>query len=157
MALRAAWPHSEGINTLHTPTPPSPTLPTQPAVPLTLQWKRQPLPPLQAVQVLDFRAGDIALLEVEQGRVWVTCDGLLEDYFLEAGQRLSFTGPVRLRVSAEGSRPARLNWAKHRAMQGAAYPPALVAAPQTLAVVPHASRAAGGALPLGAVSPLSAA
>lgn len=73
------------------------------------------LPPLQAVQVLDFRAGEIALLEVEQGRVWVTCDGLLEDYFLEAGQRLSFTGPVRLRVSAEGHRPARLSWAKHRA------------------------------------------
>ena len=103
------------MNTLHhTPTPPSPTLPSQLAVPLTLQWTRQPLPPLQAVQVLDFRAGDIALLEVEQGRVWVTCDGLLEDYFLEAGQRLSFAGPVRLRVSAEGSRPARLNWAKHR-------------------------------------------
>ena len=105
------------MNTLHTPTPPSSTLPTQPAVPLTLQWKRQPLPPLQAVQVLDFRAGDIALLEVEQGRVWVTCDGLLEDYFLEAGQRLSFAGPVRLRVSAEGHRPARLNWAQHRAVE----------------------------------------
>ena len=44
-------------------------------------------------------------------RVWVTCDGLMEDYFLEAGQRLSFAGPVRLRVSAEGHRPARLNWA----------------------------------------------
>jgi len=101
------------MNSLHAPTLPSPALPTRPAVPLTLQWKRQPLPPLQAVQVLDFRAGDIALLEVEQGRVWVTCDGLLEDYFLEAGQRLSFTGPVRLRVSAEGHRPARLNWARH--------------------------------------------
>ncbi len=101
------------MNSLHTPTPPSPTLLDQPAVPLALQWKRQPLPPLQAVQVLDFRAGEIALLEVEQGRVWVTCDGLLEDYFLEAGQRLSFTGPVRLRVSTEGQRPASLNWAQH--------------------------------------------
>lgn len=96
-----------------TPTPPLPALPALPAVPLALQWKRQPLPPLQAVQVLDFAAGDTALLEVEQGRVWVTCDGLLEDYFLEAGQRLSFTGPVRLRVSAEGQRPARLNWARY--------------------------------------------
>lgn len=108
------------MNSLHTPTPPSPALQTQPAVPLTLQWKRQPLPPLQAVQVLDFRAGDIALLEVEHGRVWVTCDGLLEDYFLDAGQRLSFTGPVRLRVSAEGQRPARLNWARHTGCDEAA-------------------------------------
>ena len=137
-------------HTLHTPTPPTPTLPAQPAVPLTLQWKRQPLPPLQAVQVLDFRAGDIALLEVEQGRVWVTCDGLLEDYFLEAGQRLSFTGPVRLRVSAEGSRPAKLNWAKHRAVEGAAYPPAPAPASQAPAVV---RRAPG---PLGPVSVASA-
>ncbi|MBU1353233.1 MAG: DUF2917 domain-containing protein [Gammaproteobacteria bacterium] len=142
------------MNSLHnTPTPSSPTLPTQPAVPLTLQWKRQPLPPLQAVQVLDFRAGDVALLEVEQGRVWVTCDGLLEDYFLEAGQRLSFTGPIRLRVSAEGHRPARLNWAQHRAVEGAAYPPAPAPAPATPTVtaVP-ATHAAGIALPRSAVS-----
>lgn len=129
------------MNTQHTPTPPSPTLPTQPAAPLTLQWKRQPLPPLQAVQVLDFRAGDIALLEVEQGRVWVTCDGLLEDYFLEAGQRLSFTGPVRLRVSADGHRPARLSWAQHRAVTGAA------AASQPKATAPTQA-----ALPRGAIS-----
>lgn len=129
------------MNSLQTPTPPSPALPSQPAVPLTLQWKRQPLPPLQAVQVLDFRAGNIALLEVEQGRVWVTCDGLLEDYFLEAGQRLSFTGPVRLRVSAEGHRPARLNWAQHRAVTGAA------AASQ-----PKATAPTQGALPQGAIS-----
>lgn len=154
MAPRAAWPHSEGMNTLHhTPTPPSPTLPAQLAVPLTLQWKCQPLPPLQAVQVMDFRAGDIALLEVEQGRAWVTCDGLLEDYFLEAGQRLSFTGPVRLRVSAEGHRPARLNWAQHRAVEGAAYPTKPAAAPQTVAVVqttPHSQGLA--ALPRSMIS-----
>lgn len=138
------------MNTLHTPTPPSPTLPTQPAVPLTLQWKRQPLPPLQAVQVLDFRAGEIALLEVEQGRVWVTCDGLLEDYFLEAGQRLSFTGPVRLRVSAEGHRPARLNWAKHRAVEGATSPPAAAGTvPPRAAVVPTL---APSTMPRGAIS-----
>jgi len=136
---RGRWPHSEGMKTLHTPTLPSPALPTQPAVPLTLQWKRQPLPPLQGVQVLDFRAGETALLEVEQGRVWVTCDGLLEDYFLEAGQRLSFTGPVRLRVSAEGLRPARLNWATHRAAAG-------------VAALPKAPAPAHGALPQGAIS-----
>lgn len=134
------------MNTLHTPTPP-PALLIQPAAPLTLQWKRQPLPPPQAVQVLEFRAGDIALLEVEQGRVWVTCDGLLEDYFLEAGQRLSFTGPVRLRVSAEGHRPARLNWAQHRAVSGAAYPPAVAPQQKTAATGPGQ-----GALPHSAVS-----
>jgi hypothetical protein len=140
------------MNSLHhTPALPSRTLPSQLAVPLTLQWKRQPLPPLQAVQVLDFRAGDIALLEVEQGRVWVTCDGLLEDYFLEAGQRLSFTGPVRLRVSAEGHRPARLNWAQHRAPQGAGCPPAPVATPQPMTVAQRTAPS-GAALPPHAVS-----
>lgn len=134
LAAGAARLHSEGMNTLsHTlPLPPAPVY-NAPG-PLNLQWKRQPLPPLQAVQVLDFRAGEVALLEIEDGRVWVTCDGLLEDYFLEAGQRLSFTGPVRLRVSAEGQRPARLNWARHQAVAGAAYPPAPVPAP-SLAVV----------------------
>ncbi|MDH4416655.1 MAG: DUF2917 domain-containing protein [Acidovorax sp.] len=124
------------MNSLHHTNPPSPAAPTRPAAPLTLQWKRQPLPPLQAVQVLDFRAGEIALLEVEQGRIWLTCDGLLEDYFLEAGQRLSFAGPVRLRVSADGQRPARLSWARHHAVPGAAYPPAPAAAQQPKAKAP---------------------
>lgn len=101
------------MNSLQTPSPASPTVPPLRPQALALQWNRQPLPPLQAVQALEFRAGETGLLEVEQGRVWVTCDGLLEDYFLDAGQRLSFTGPVRLRVSAEGSRPARLSWARH--------------------------------------------
>lgn len=98
-------PRTAGSGIEQTGTAPCPA-------PLAAQWRRQPLPPLQAVQSLEFRAGEIALLEVEQGRVWVTCDGLLEDYFLEAGQRLSFTGPVRLRVSAEGQRPATLAWAR---------------------------------------------
>lgn len=107
------------MNSLHTPSPASPTVPSPRPQALALQWNRQPLPPLQAVQALEFRSGETALLEVEQGRVWVTCDGLLEDYFLDAGQRLSFTGPVRLRVSAEGSRPARLSWARHRTAEAA--------------------------------------
>ncbi|WP_440107421.1 DUF2917 domain-containing protein [Acidovorax sp. BL-A-41-H1] len=97
--------------------PPGAALPGCSPEPLAAQWKRQPLPPLQAVQSLEFGAGEIALLELEQGRVWVTCDGLLEDYFLEAGQRLSFTGPVRLRVSAEGQRPATLAWARQAAQR----------------------------------------
>lgn len=106
---------------LHTPTPPSPTDPR--SIPGPLAWTHQTLPPQHPVHVLDGRAGQIVLLEVAHGRVWVTCDGGLEDYFLEAGQRLSFAGPVRLRLSAEGGRPARLCWAQHRAVAGAAYPP----------------------------------
>lgn len=105
----------------------APSLPSP--MPLALQWQRQslptlawhtqPLPPQQAVQVLDFRRGETALLEVEHGRVWVTCDGRLEDYFLDAGQRLSFAGPARLRVSAESSQ-ARLCWARLRGAQAEA-------------------------------------
>ncbi len=136
------------MNTLPQPTPQPPTLAKPAPGALTLEWKRQPLPPLQAVQVLDFRAGEVALLEVENGRVWVTCEGLMEDYFLEAGQRLSFTGPARLRVSAEGHRPARLMWARHQATAGAAYPPAPAVA-QPLTVVPAG---APMQLPRGAVS-----
>ena len=138
------------MNTQPCPTLPSPTPATPAQGALSLQWKRQPLPPLQAVQVLEFAKGEIALLEVEDGRVWVTCDGLMEDYFLEAGQRLSFTGPVRLRVSAEGRRPARLNWARHQPKAGATYAPAAAAAPmQPLTVVPAA---APMPFPRGAVS-----
>lgn len=110
------------------------------------------MPPRQAVQVLDFRAGEIALLEVEDGRVWVTCDGLLEDYFLEAGQRLSFTGPARLRVSAEGPRTARLLWARHQAEAGAAYPPAATVPAPPLSAVPAAAAAPSQPLPRGAIS-----
>jgi hypothetical protein len=104
------------------------------------------------VQALDVRAGEIALLEVEDGRVWVTCDGLLEDYFLDAGQRLSFTGPVRLRVSAEGPGAARLLWARHPAEAGVAYPPAATPTAQPLTVVPTAAAAPSQRLPRGAIS-----
>ena len=140
------------MNTQPRPLPSPPTA-AQPAPgALSLQWKRQPLPPRQAVQVLDFRAGEIALLEVEDGRVWVTCDGLLEDYFLEAGQRLSFTGPARLRVSAEGPRTTRLLWARHQAEAGAAYPPAVTVPAPPLSAVPAAAAAPSQPLPRGAIS-----
>ena len=140
------------MNTQPRPIPSSPTA-AQPAPgALPLPWKRQPLPPRQAVQALDFRAGEIALLEVEDGRVWVTCDGLLEDYFLEAGQRLSFTGPARLRVSAEGPRTALLLWARHPAEAGIAYPPTATPTAQPLTVVPTAAAAPSQPLPRGAIS-----
>lgn len=146
------------MNSLHTTPPPSPHNSTLPTPAAHLQWQRLPLSPLQTVQVLDFRVGEIALIEVEQGRVWVTCDGVLEDYFLDAGQRLSFTGPAQLRVSAEGHRPARLSWAQQKAVDGAAYPPAAATASPTLAVVPSCKPMAAntqGALPR--ASALSAA
>lgn len=92
-------------------TPPAPpALPRQQQPACSLTWHTQALASPQAVHVLDFRRNETALLEVEHGRAWVTCDGRLEDYFLEPGQRLSFTGPVRLRVSAEGGVP-QLRWA----------------------------------------------
>ena len=59
------------MNTQPRPIPSPPTAAQSAPGALSLQWKRQPLPPRQAVQVLDFRAGEIALLEVEDGRVWV--------------------------------------------------------------------------------------
>ena len=148
------------MNSLHTTPPPSPHNSTLPTPAAHLQWQRLPLSPLQTVQVLDFRVGEIALIDVEQGRVWVTCDGVLEDYFLDAGQRLSFTGPVQLRVSSEGHRPARLSWARQKAMDGATYPPSQspVAGSQTLTAAPHCKTTVAntqGTLPCG--SGLSAA
>lgn len=86
------------------------------ALPLSLQssapWLRECLPPLQPVRTLRIPPGQTAVLEAENGRIWVTCDGRPEDLFLQAGQRLSFTGPARLRVSAQGSEAARLRWAR---------------------------------------------
>lgn len=135
------------MNPLHTPTPSSsPCVSTFTAASAATDgpWHTLALMPSHPVQVLDFRAGEIALLEVEQGCAWVTCDGVLEDYFLSARQRLSFAGPVRVRVGAEGQRPARLLWSKHKAAAGAAYPAApavAVAAPLNLVmVVPGASK-----------------
>ena len=140
------------MNTQPRPLPSPPTAAQSAPGALSLQWKRQPLPPRQAVQVLDFRADEIALLEVEDGRVWVTCDGLLEDYFLDAGQRLSFTGPARLRVSAEGARPARLLWARHPAEARMACPPAATKPALPLTVVPTAATTPSPQLPRSAIS-----
>lgn len=74
-----------------------------------LSLKRQPgrsrlLALQQAVQTLALRRGETAWLAAEQGRVWVTRDGLPDDYFLDAGQCMAFNGPARLRVSAESGK-----------------------------------------------------
>lgn len=79
-----------------------------------LRW--QHLSVLQAVQsLLLLRTGESAVLEVEQGRVWLTCAGLPDDHFLDAGQRLAVSGPARPHLSAEGTGFARLRWATYRA------------------------------------------
>ena len=70
--------------------------------------------PRQPVQTLAVRRGETALVEATQGRVWLTRDGQPQDHILEAGQRLAFAGPARLRVSAEGG-GAQLRWARVRA------------------------------------------
>ena len=57
---------------------------------------------------------DLQGYEATQGRIWLTRDGQMQDHILEAGQRLAFTGPARLRVSAEGG-GAQLRWARVRA------------------------------------------
>lgn len=57
----------------------------------------------QAVQHIRVPAKMAAVLQVEQGLVWLTCDGRLEDHFLAAGECLTLQGPARLRLSAEGA------------------------------------------------------
>lgn len=128
LAGGAADGDSEGMNSL--PCPPSPRLPlppvllradadVPPAVPV-LAWTHQTLAAGQPPQALPVHAGDVALLEAVDGRVWVTCDGWLEDYFLQPGQRLRFTGPGRLRASADGGAGAQWAWATVRATAAAA-------------------------------------
>ncbi|MBN9368107.1 MAG: DUF2917 domain-containing protein [Comamonadaceae bacterium] len=74
-------------------------------------WQQTALAPRQPVQTLAVRRGETALVEATRGRIWLTRDGQPQDHILEAGQRLAFTGPARLRVSAEGG-SAQLRWAR---------------------------------------------
>lgn len=70
------------------------------------------LPPLTGptggVRTLECTTG-LAELRVLQGRVWLTCEGRPEDHFLSAGQSYRLHGPVRLHLSAEGRRAARVS------------------------------------------------
>lgn len=72
------------------------------------------LAPREPVQTLAVHRYKTVLIEATQGRIWLTRDGQMQDHILEAGQHLAFTGPARLRVSAEGS-GAQLRWARVRA------------------------------------------
>lgn len=62
----------------------------------------------QPVQSLHGRTGQTLLLQVLQGRVWLTREGELQDVFLAAGQCWRGHGAVRLHLSAEGAAGARL-------------------------------------------------
>ena len=99
-------PHSASHGTHRTSPPPTAARSTP--------WQQAVLAPRQPVQTLAVRRGETALVEATQGRVWLTRDGQPQDHILEAGQRLAFAGPARLRVSAEGG-GAQLRWARVRA------------------------------------------
>lgn len=65
--------------------------------------ERYTLQNTQAVQHIHVPARMAAVIQVEQGLVWLTCDGRLEDHFLAAGECTTLQGPVHLRLSAEGA------------------------------------------------------
>lgn len=86
-----------------TPTP-HPRLAPSPA-----DWSGPQLIALDSAghtQSLDCPQG--AEIQVLQGCIWLTCEGLSDDHFLTAGQRLHLGFAARLHLSAEGRQPARL-------------------------------------------------
>ncbi|BEU95261.1 hypothetical protein ACDW_09660 [Acidovorax sp. DW039] len=94
--------------TLPTPQPPaarrSRSEPSTSALPLSPSRgaEHYTLQNTQAVQHIHVPARMAAVIQVEQGLVWLTCDGRLEDHFLAAGECTTLLGPARLRLSAEG-------------------------------------------------------
>jgi hypothetical protein len=51
---------------------------------------------------------DTAAVVVLRGRIWLTVDGLSEDYFLAAGQRFELTPAMRVMISGEPSASVRI-------------------------------------------------
>lgn len=49
-----------------------------------------------------------AAVVVLRGRIWLTVDGLPEDYFLAAGQRFELTPSMRVMISGEPSASVRI-------------------------------------------------
>jgi hypothetical protein len=49
-----------------------------------------------------------AAVVVLRGRIWLTVDGLPEDYFLAAGQRFELTPAMRVMISGEPSASVRI-------------------------------------------------
>lgn len=73
-------------------------------------WKPLPLQAAGTVQALRIPKGRMAVLECQQGRLWLTQQDLLNDRFAEAGQRLYCPGPARLYLGAQGQAPALVRW-----------------------------------------------
>jgi hypothetical protein len=89
-------------------TAPHPHVAAPPAGPAPLSLLLAPLGGLHTVHTMDVPAGQDLLLRVRQGRVWLTREGHLEDWFLDAGVPWQATGPLRLHLSAEGGQAATL-------------------------------------------------
>ena len=50
-------------------------------------------------------------LEALTGLTWLTREGQLEDFFLEAGRHMRIKGPARLYLGTQGHSAASLRWA----------------------------------------------
>lgn len=73
-------------------------------------WKPLSLDTAGTVQALHVPKGRMAVLECQQGQLWLTQQDLLNDRFAEAGQRLYCPGPARLYLGAQGDTPALVRW-----------------------------------------------
>ena len=58
--------------------------------------------PEQGARLLQLQPFQRMLLRVDEGRLWLTEDGRLEDRVLDAGERLELFGPARYRLGAFG-------------------------------------------------------
>lgn len=73
-------------------------------------WKPLSLDAAGTVQAVLVPKGRMAVLECQQGRLWLTQQDLLKDKFAEAGQRLYCPGPARLYLGAQGNAPTLVRW-----------------------------------------------
>ncbi|MBP7352754.1 DUF2917 domain-containing protein [Comamonas sp. UBA7528] len=73
-------------------------------------WTPLSLEAAGTVQALHVPKGRMAVLECQQGLLWLTQQDLWSDRFAEAGQRLYCPGPARLYLGAQGNAPALVRW-----------------------------------------------
>lgn len=73
-------------------------------------WKPLSLHAAGTVQAVHVPQGRMAVLECQQGHLWLTQQDLLNDQFAQAGQRLYCPGPARLYLGAQGNAPALVRW-----------------------------------------------
>lgn len=124
------------MNSLHCPlySPASASEPPASCAPAPSPWQHHTLPADAPARLLTLRPGETAVLQATQGRLWVTCEGWLEDYFLSAEQSLACDGPARLHIgAADAGAAARIACWRQRSPGGQArplrLPPALVSPP----------------------------